>query len=502
MAQIQEYLPEVEAQGPVGGVSPNIELASATGRGIEHLGEQLEEGADLLHRRAAQQETADVYSTFADKRAQYLNQIQQQTQDGTLNVDNIKQQYEDDISNIGQNLDTPEGRNFFERQQSRLKATVLQTAAKNQAVLARNQTISSWKDGVSQSSTAIYNDPSQYKDTYDAGVETVDEMIKNQGLPEKMRDQAVQQMGVEYAKAAVTGTAKTDPDLAKKLLDNGEFDQHLNAQQKEQMYKAVEQQSRANDIEKSRAQKAVDDAKAAVTDKWFNDNYQKMEEGTLSTKDIMAAQKAGTLDWQDANRALKLVDESAKREFKTDPRLKNAIANRITNLDSPNAITDDQSIDQYVGKGLSISDANQLRTLLNRTPEQKAQVSGEKALFKSIDSTVRFKNMMTNQYDVAGEKKAAQAKFDYIQAKKDIQTHGGNPADLVNPNSPLYFGNRIQDYQTSPQDALTHQAQDRTNKALGVPSDEHQNPTPAKDAKKPEESGIDGMLKYKKRLGF
>ena len=70
MAEIQEYLPEVSSPEPVGGVSPNIELAGAVGRSIENIGQNLEEVGAGFHRRNVQRESADVYAFTATQRAQ------------------------------------------------------------------------------------------------------------------------------------------------------------------------------------------------------------------------------------------------------------------------------------------------------------------------------------------------------------------------------------------------------------------------------------------------
>ncbi len=488
--QIQEYLPEVEAQGPVGGVSPNVELAGAAGRGLEQLGSAIGESADLIHRRNAQAETADVYSAFAEKRAQYTDQIQQQVNDGSLNVEKFKEQYDQDTQNIADKIDTPEGKNFFNRQQARLKGHLLQMASRGQAMVAQKQTVGAWQDGVTANSNAVEKDPNSFADTYHAGLEAIDELIKNQGLPESMRDHAVKAMGVEYSKAAIRGYAQngdTGPAQARHMMTEGAFDDFLDSDHKRQMSMEIDHYERANEAEDARQVRAQEKAQQLGSEKWVSDRFEKLESGALSTRDISNAVRTGQLKWETGERLINIVDKASRDDLRSDPVVKQDLIQRIADPNSTNPISSLEEILPHVGKGISITDFKQMSSLIDMTPEGSALKMGTKTLFDSAKS-IRFKDDLAGGYSDLGNKKFAQFQMDFIAEKNKIKKAGGNVGDLVNPESPLYFGNRIPNYQTPLGERYQQNTNNQVKQALGVtPTANNPNPTPLKEAAKPGE---------------
>lgn len=502
MPQIQEYLPETQAQGPIGGTSPNIELAGAVGRGIENLGAQLENSGQFLHRREAQQETADEYANAADRRAQYTERVRQETQNGTLDVDKVLQDYDDETSSAGENLSTPEGKNYFERQTARTRAQILRNAQAGAGQVAANDARASYKTAIDTNSATLTRDPSpdHFKDMLDQGQETVGDLVKNGGLPAKMQGQALQEMGTQYSKAYISGLAQVNPEQARKDLDSPLFDSYLNADQRHQMSLEIDRYAAAKETEDRRTDRSVELARKAAQEKFGQDALPKLVNNALSTKDVLSAVQSGTLDWEHGERWLNMIKEGAKQDVKTDPRVKNGLIQRIVDPNNTNPIEGPEDLMRYVGKGISIADFNSMNSLFNKTPEGQATQLGEKALFQSAKS-IRFKNPMTNQYDVLGEQKYAQFMNDYVQAKKTAKANNISPSDLVNPNSPVYFGKSLESYQTPLQEQLSHVSQDRTDKALGLkrtgPDAPPAQPTD-KNVRKPNESAAD----YLKRRGL
>ncbi len=474
MPEIQEYLPQTEAQGPVGGTSPNLELGGATGKALERLGGVLSENAERIDRRQAQEETTDIYASFAEKRANWTAKLQQQTQDGTLDVDKFTEEFDKDAEKDGEDLSTPEGKHFYERQKSRLRGSLLEMAVAGKAQLAAADAKGAWLQSMGHTSSALMQDPSSFQDAYESGVEAIDAMIKTGGLPEKMRDKAVAEMGAEYAKGAIRGWAEQNPANAKHMLDKGAFDDYLNADQKYQMQAEVHHYAAAQETEGRRADKAVEDAQKAAREAWGQHALPKLASNSLSTKDGLAAVKDGTLKWEQGERWLGLIDQGARKEFQSNPRVKNALIQKIVNpsQDDQNPIEGPEDLMKHVRPGeLNISDFNQLNSLFNKTPEQQAAHQGEKALFDAAKKTIRYRDPLTNQYSVQGEQKLAKFMDDYIHAKNTIKAKGGSISDLVSPSSAMYFGNNLENYQTSMEDQLTHTAEAQKRKAVPPPTE-------------------------------
>lgn len=499
MPQIEEYNPQVAAPEGIGGVSPNTEFAGAFGRGLEKFGSDVAEGFAGLHRKNVNQESAEAYSFIADQRQQLSQNIQSGIQKGDLDVNKFTEDFDNQMDTYAQNLDTSEGRNFFERQRARLKGGLLTQASHGMAQIASNQAQGNFQSGVDKSSDHLMDNPADFHDVVDQGQELVNSLVENGGLPEKYKSKALAEMGQKFAMAAIRGQADLNPDVARHMIKEGGFDDYLTGNQKREALQEVDRRASANEVEQNRTKKAVEDEQKAVSEKWGADNLEKLNNNALSTKEVISAVQNGTLKWEQGERWINMIKEGANQEVKTDPRVKNALIQRIVNPESHSPITDQADLMPYVGKGISVQDFNSLNSLFHKTAEQQAAAQGEKALFDSAKKTIRFKNMQTQQYDVLGEQKLAQFMSDYIDAKKQVKAQGGTASDLGNPNSPLYFGQRLDSYTTSQEDQLNYLAQDRTNKALGLKDNNpNQTAAPVKDARKPNES----QAQYLKRMGL
>lgn len=505
MPQINEYLPQTEAQGAIGSISANIELAGAAGRGLERLGSAVEGAGTEIQQRTAQEETSDVYSEIADKRAYWSEELSKRTQDGTLDPDKFKEEFDNDLGGLQDRLTTPQAQNAFERAKSRTGATLLQHAVAGRAQIAKNVAMGSFQNFISKNSLTLQNDPSQLDDIHSQSIEYVDSLVENGGLPASMKDKTVQQMGKMYVGAAVDGYAKINPSYARQLLDSGSLDKTaggdelLDADYKRELYGRVNTYEHAQEVTQSHQSSAIERAyktnEEALGQKWL----PQLQDNTLTPKAVMDQVQSGALDWEKGNRWIHMIDEASRQDIKTNPHVKADLIQRIVDPTNVNPITDANDLLPYVGKGISITDLNQLNGLYDKTPEGLAMKQGEKALLQSAKSTIRFKNPMTQQYDPAGEQKYAQFMVDYAQAKKQARSNNDPIGDLVDPSSKAYFGNKLNSYQTPLQEQMSQVSQDRTNKALGLrPSGENPDQKQNKNVRQPNESAAD----YLKRRGL
>lgn len=496
MPQIQEYLPQTQAQEPVGGVSPNVEMAGAVGRGIQNLGQDVMDAGALIHRRAVQKENATTFEKMADARADWTDRVQSGIQDGSLDVDKMQESFDDETQNIGDNVETSEGQNYFTRQQARLRGNLLTMANKGMAQIAGRQAKAQLQQGTDQLGMATRRDPGGWQDSMDSVSETVDQFIKDGGLPEAMRPQAEKELGSTIAQNAIRGFADSDPALAKKELNSGRYDDYLSPEQYKQMNGEVDTAAKAKEVEDRRTDRSIKDSQKAASEAFGQQAVGKLTTGSLTTKDVLNSQD---LDWKSKQYWIHAIDSRNKEQIqKSDPRTFIDLANRITGTNPNNPIESTEDLLPYMGKGLNADGLNKLVGLINKAHPEIAQ--GDKQVMKTLQSTIRFKNPMTNQWDLAGEQKLSQAMHDYSDAKKNVKSQGGTLHDLVDPSSKFYFASdqNMAKYQTSIQDQLSHFGQDRTDKALGLPRDGHDNAnsTPPKNVRQPNESAAD-FLKRK-----
>jgi len=507
MAEIQEYTPQVSASEPVGGVSPNIELAGAVGRSMRGLGQSLEQAGQLFHRKAAAEETADVYADSADRRARFMAKIQQGIQDGSLDVDKVMEEYDNEESGVGSNLSTPEGRNYFERQQSRNRGFLQKMAISGQLQVTSRKAQDTWQQGLNADTTSLYSsqDPSHaFEDYYNRSLESIDQLIKSGGLPEKLRDHAVMMTGRELAKAAISGEAAKNPAIAKHMLDAGAYDQFIDADLKKQLYGEIKTQQYAKTVEAERIQKAQKLAQEAKFNKWFNDVSDKLENHNLSVDDITQAFHKGDIDAFQRHDMIKMVETMNKRDSVSPSANELDAFRRIADPSLP----EDQKISHpyeamlLVGQG-KISHkyySEVLKPLLEAQQDPMLQASGQSLmdLYKK-SQTLLYQNPMTGLMD--GHDRASDFLSDSVRTLANPKASGANPADLLNPSSPSWLGNKLFMYQSSPQEQFQSMADERVKRALNfVESRENpENKAPPPQALKADE--INDPERFLQRVG-
>ncbi len=502
MPRINDYSEQqVGGQGPSGAMSADIRGASVQGDILQKAGALLGEIGDGLHKREAQGEVTQVYADMAKARADWTNHINKGLKDGSLDVEAIKDQYDEYMAKTGENLGTAEGKDYFNRQSSRLGANLLVTAAKGQAVLAGKKATAAWRSGLDNNSSALMSNPADFQTVYEETIDAVDAQVATNGLPAEMAEKFKHESGVELAKSAVRGWAQMDPDLANHLLNKGAFDQYFNGDVKAQMQGYINQAGRAKEIEERRVEKATKDAEKLAGEKWENDVLPKLANGSLNTKTILDSPLTPEkkIQW------MKLADQATKEKTQSDPRVKNDLTRRILLPDGdPNKISDIGELSKWAGRGIDVNDVQQLAGFMQKTPEGQALSNNRKALDDFATAKLIKKDPM-NPFMTDADSEYNKAQFQVALQQKEAQfRQEGKPLNsLYDPNSPDYFGYEIDKYKLSPQQVLEKKAgilkkvpitsQGQTTDAAGGAGT-----TPAAKTRQPKET----PEAYLKRMGI
>ncbi len=464
MPQINDYsLPEVEAQGPVGGISPNLEAAGAAGRGLERLGGAIEEGADVLHRKEAQQEVSETYAKVAKMRADWTQNLYQHANDPDFDTEKFQKDYSDQISEIGDTLNTGEGKDFFNRQAARLGGDLLSRASRVQAQAAGNQAKVDMQEGLNHDSNTLAQSPDQFDQIMDANREMLKYKVLGNAKLAAMEPQLEEHTKKELAKAAIRGWTNVDPGseederpgMATKMLDKGAFDDYLSNEEKTQMYAYAKRAERVADTKNLLSSKAQEKAQKAEYHAWSMDFGEKLNAGIASEKDLHAVNSQGKpiLDaeqvygWQEKLRAM------AKQDFKGDPRVMGDTIKKVLNGD----ITDVSDVDKLMGpKGLSLGQASAIKSHFpNLNDDTKIRVQSEKNLIHTVSAIP--KDAMAGSEDLFRER-SNQFYTDLQQKKKDYNAQGKPLGDLFDPNNKDYFGSpdNIAKYRPSMTDQMNY----------------------------------------------
>lgn len=227
MPKIRSYdSPQFEFQG--GSVKSNADLVpSGVGRAIEKFGNVVSDVNEANYRRQAQSEVSDLSAKFSEAHAEWATKIDEASRSGNIDTDHITSEYQDYVSKLDENIQTSEGRNFFDKQSAQLGGYVLKNSARAQAQVAGEKAVSGISNALDSSGTLLQRRPGDFQDLYKQSIDGIDAQMAtgviNTKNGEKLKDFA----GKELAKNAVRGLIRKSPQTAIRALDSGEFDKHI-----------------------------------------------------------------------------------------------------------------------------------------------------------------------------------------------------------------------------------------------------------------------------------
>jgi hypothetical protein len=459
LPRIQEYLPETEDNANLPGVDPNLTQVQAAGAGIKSFGTNVTEQLGVIDKRAEQTENADAYSSVAQARSDFSQQLQQQTNDGTLNTGQFQQQYQQWVDDNSQNYNTPGARDYFQRQTARLGASLTRTASNGQVQIAYANGKASWQNALNNDVSTVTADPTQHDDVLASNLDNLDQMVKDGRVQEKDVPALQQQTQQQLTIGALRGTYRKNPDLAQQILDDGKATSSLNPQQQEQMYKEVSSAKEATITsveQQARLLKAQQEMKA---NKFLQDNFQKMSDGNMQSQDIIKAVTNGTMSAQQGDMWLE-KNRTLQGQVESNPVAVNQLRDKIFLPDNDaNQIKDQYQLMSHVGHGVSAQDVQQMLPYLDKSPQGRAMNQNRKMLMDLAKSSLVSKNSFMGQSDPDGEYNLM--KFNNALQQKEQEMGGsGQPISaLYDPTSPQFFGKQIKAFSMTPMDKFNAQSQ-------------------------------------------
>lgn len=463
MANIQEYNSQVEAQNPVGGTSPNLELSGAVGRSLENLGGTLEQGFGAVHRAKIQEESTSIYSGMSDVASVAYERYNQQLQDGTLDKDKFIEEFDRDSGKIAEGISTRQGMETFERQRSRVRASLLHKAITGQAALAGLKAKQDTQNFFDNTSNNIFKG-ADFQTSYESAVEFADDMQKNHGLSEKDKDALIMKAGQDFTVAALRSVMKKDPDEAKRLLDSDAFKtkdgkSFLSAKIAEEMDQAIERTKRAKEYDMERADRLIERAQKKKDEAWGQANFNALEDASLGFQEINDAVEKKEISVQMGKEWTHLLRTSLSQQNETKPEAYNEIAMKIASYQ----YTDPSQFVGRVGKDLSVKDYKAFVDFMKDVPGGKDVMNNRKLLLESARTQLLKKDALGNFGDAAGnaQKNLADFTASLQQRENEYRKEGKSVADLYNPKSPDYFGNELVKYKKQPKQVFEEAAKQK-----------------------------------------
>jgi len=465
MPEIKEYAPRVGVPGVTDiRRATSEDFGGQVGEGISRLGEQGAGFADSLQRAQTQQEISDIGAEIATAQAELSVEYQKQLTEGTLTVDEFSQQVRERTEAIGEDISTPEAKNYLNKASATVNGHFLGQAAVGQAQLAGAKTKSNFAKGLNASTTTLLNDPSSFNTTLKLQQDSISNLVAGGTLPAVKAEELRLETTNDLAKSAIQGWINLDPIAAKKQLQGGEWDRYLGtqdvtgAQVKAQMLGQTEQAIRAKDIEDERLIKQQEKILKKQQQDTQNDFLVRMDNKTLSTKDILASNLDPVGSGGKEN-FLEMLRRSSDDKMKTNSAVLIDLYSRIhLPATDPKALTDENDLNAYMGRGLTISDITSLRKEIQDKGTQAGDI--ESQLKKGVADIAKGKltksNPMTGFKDPIGDESYQRWLSTFLTKYNEGKKTGKTPQQMLTPGNPEYIGESSQ-FVRAPLDVMKDQ---------------------------------------------
>lgn len=408
MAELNGELPQTQAQGSVGGVSPNLEAMTAAGRGLSKMGSEISEGGAYLYRKSAQNEVANVYADISAARENYTEELNNALATGQLDTEEFANKLKAGTDKIGEGLSTPEGRNFFERQQARLTGAMLLKASHIKGQIAYAQTVDQFNTAVDLNSNTAMKDPSQFADMIDQNEEMIDAAVKSGQIPLGRAEELRKAFNTKIADGAAKGLAQMDPGKnpdgtpKENLLlatlkrmdptdknDNASFFKYLNADQIANLEGYARQMDHVRAVQEEQVSANQEKLLRLKGQVYLNQHSAAILSGQMDPKTII---NNPNLTIEQKNMAIEMIRRQSRESVETDRPTYNHIEDKIIN----NEIT---SWDQLVAEKnanpgkISGDDFFKLAGRINSTPDGQIIKGALRELYKMGDQELKFKGV-------------------------------------------------------------------------------------------------------------
>ncbi|MBY0262869.1 MAG: hypothetical protein K2Q20_11025, partial [Phycisphaerales bacterium] len=359
----------------------------------------------------------------------------------------------DEILKMRGAMQTRQGVTVFDNMMSNLRADFTTRAFEAQADLAGRKAVADFNGTVNANTNTLMADPTHFTEILR---ETADTFKNMTSIPAGMRDKLWQETQGRLAMAAGRGFIDANPMLAMKSFRDGVYDDFLTPEQKKQLIGESITEMKAVEVMAEKLRKQAKEQQALEREATNNDFLDKYQQGKLSWNDVKGS-NLEAMGEGSKNFWLGMLDRQAREgttPVKTDAALYWDLTRRI-NLPAgdPRKIVDQNQLLAYHDR-ISISDLKELRT-------QTVQMRGEDGS-KLGNDTNRFLESMRSQFikapigvpDPQGEEAFYKFNFALRQEMEKYRDENKDPRDLLNPNSPAYFGKQMKLYTPSQQERI------------------------------------------------
>lgn len=495
MAQQLPYQPQTESRGPISGGRAASAVDFGANTGLQEASRALDTVATAVNRAAEMDDSAAASRMVAETRAKWAIKLQedmkyaesqlfdpvikpapegimggggepdvqapsmlaQRTQPQKLSYKDFAEKYvnglNDEILSLRGNMQTRQGTTVFDNMMGNLRSDFTTRAFEAQADLAGRKAVADFNGTVNANANTLMADPTHFTEVLR---ETADTFRNMSNIPAGLRDKLWQETQSKLAMAAGRGLIDANPMVALKSLRDGVYDEFVTPEQKKQLIGESITEMKAVEVMAEKLRKQAKEQQAMAREATNNDFLDKFQQGKLAWNDVKGS-NLEAMGEGSKNFWLGMLERQAREgttPVKTDAALYWDLTRRI-NLPAgdPRKITDQDQLLGYHDR-ISISDLKDLRT-------QAVQARGEDGSKLGTD-TNRFLESMRAQFikapigvpDPQGEEAFYKFNFALREEMEKYREANKNPRDLLDPNSPSYFGKQMKLFTPSQQERI------------------------------------------------
>lgn len=510
MPRIREYTSRVSPSGPVEtrrARGADFDLGSA----LIDFGRSVGNTADIISKRAEQSEVSDLHAKMSEAHAKFTNHwretISKADPGDKALTERFIQSYDEYMGQVGSQVSTRAGKNYFTQAQSQMRAHFLESAVAGQASLAGEKAVQDYSTSLNNFSGSLVTDPSGFDLAITQHKMMIENLVNNGSLPReaalKLETQGKQKLG----RSAIFGLIQIDPNHGEQEINSGKWDQYLGADGKVQMLGEVTQAKRAILAEQERLKREQEGLLKTQREETQNKFLEKMTSNKLTAKEILNS-NLEAFGSGSKNQFLNMLEENQKGGVSASVSRSTfaKLFERIHLPDNdPKKIKDENDLNQFViARQLSFEDLNKLRGEMQGRKTEAGAIEADlkKGLIDIAKGKLTQSNPLLRIQDPVGDEQMQKFLSFFLQEYSEQRRQGKTAMQLLSPESSDYLGKHIERFTRTPQQIIKDLSRGASApSAINPPPSAQENSTGSGaqplQGRKPGESAAD----YLKRIG-
>jgi len=504
MPEIKQYTTQVRAPGPTRQMGHSAaEHGGLEAQAVGQFGGAVVKAADAVATRLDQENTSDVTAKLTKTNADLAIELQElirTAEPGDKKAfEDYNKRVEDSLSKVGEDATTGSARQFYTEASAKIKAQLYKTSMDGQSELAGVKAVNDYTSTLNSLSSVAYADPSSVQLQRELHKASIENLVKTGQLPREKALELEKHGESAIVKSTLRGWAGLNPGYAKAKLKSGEFDSVLGAEGKIQIESEIDQAERAKEIELERRERDNERIRKEQTKVTQNKFLVAMQESTLTEKDVLNSDldAFGSGSKEQFLQMLKTKNSPAEK-LKTDSGTMISLYNRIHLPEGdPQKLVDENELNTYFGRGLSLTDLNHLRDEMQGKNTAAGQVESDmkRQLMEVARGRLSKSNPLTGFKDPIGDEQMLKFMSYFYNETQKRKAKGQDITELLTPDNPEYIGKMIDQYVRTPQEIMRSMVPKKSKIPMenGIPVYNAPKPAPRKEG----ESAADYLKRIK-----